>query len=210
MRINKFSQPEILKLLLKGGGFLARSEMEAAVFSAYREEFGWEERFDEAIEGKGRTRAQNELHHARRLLVMQGLLQASSDKDGRAFRLNCTAGDAALYLRKNFSNDVGALVGNYLQASNAVYIMADRRHLEWIKIGCGIGDCKQRESEARRWTRFRAELVHVVPVGPERGWRVEQRTHQILADKRCKSKSEWFRCGVEIAVDAIHQANAEV
>ena len=81
---------------------------------------------------------------------------------------------------------------------DAVYIIVDPKRPGSCKVGAGNGNCNDRLVAAKLWTNYEAQLMHVEPVGPGMGLKVEKQVHREL-DKDFLVNGEWVQCNFSVA-----------
>ena len=197
-----FAVQRILEIMAQENGRpVARERMKREVLESYSLHFGKIAEIDQKIEGQGRTLGENWLSWARKLLSGK-ILVPEADSSNGDYVLAVGTVEFAKSLASTNEQDLVHLV-RQLRDSDAVYVVEDPRHPGWLKIGCGIGDCRDRIREAKLWTRYEAKLIHREDVGFARGWSIEQETHRTLRQQQVVSTGEWFCCSLEKVIQSI-------
>ena len=94
-------------------------------------------------------------------------------------------------------------VGAEVEDCNAIYIMFDPKRPDRCKIGAGNGDCKARETEAKRWTDGEAKLVHVEHIGSGLAQKAETSARKQLELAGHRVNDEWVECKWSLAVPVL-------
>jgi hypothetical protein len=221
-----FAARRILELLSASGGrALESAYVENTIFEEFRVAGRWHPDLDVQF-GFGMSHARNAVHWARAAYTSDEITVDSKIAPGK-YILACDLERLQVYYkreselgfeeirkraaeRKRFQDhDPQRVSREESQESNSVYIIIDRRHSGWCKIGAGRDNCTERLTEAKRWTRNEARLVQIYFVGDGYGRKVEAAAHRLLR-KNSEKQLEWFRCTAEHAKHTIQEAASQV
>ncbi len=90
-------------------------------------------------------------------------------------------------------------IGADVEDPDTIYIMFDPKRPDRCKIGAGNGDCKARETEAKRWTNGEAKLVHVQHIGSGLALKAETSARKKLELAGHRVNDEWVECNWSVA-----------
>ncbi len=169
------------------GAIVPKDFMERHILRTFLASHAWRPSLELRLNG-GILKWSNAVDWARVDLGNDGLLMRATDVPGSGYQL--VTGAEHMLQKHLREQEVQALRAHHEQADgspkkkrkraeaevedcNAIYIMFDPKRPDRCKIGAGNGDCKARETEAKRWTNGEAKLVHVQHIGSGRALAAE-------------------------------------